>query len=214
MQNENLAYLRSEYSGYSLDTDKAPGNPLELFRAWFEEVQKLEVPDPNAMVLGTFDGQQPHSRIVLLKAYGPEGFSFYTNYESHKAREIANHPNASLLFFWRELHRQVRILGGIEKTSREDSQAYFATRPRRSQIGAWASHQSQPLGSRQELEQRVKELEAAYEGQEISCPPNWGGYLLRPHYFEFWQGRESRLHDRLVYESDGSQGWKKQRLYP
>ena len=210
----NLAELRENYQKGELLESMVHHNPFEQFKIWFKQSQEAEVPEPNAMFLSTagLDGRIS-GRIVLLKSVSEQGFSFYTNYLSHKGQDLLIHPKAALTFFWVELERQIRIEGEVKKLSTEESQAYFAVRPRASQLGAWVSKQSSRIESRDFLENRFKELEAEYEGKEVPMPDYWGGYELIPSYFEFWQGRPSRLHDRVIYElNDGK--WEIGRLAP
>lgn len=193
--------------------EKAPANPIELFASWFGEALDENLVSGNAMTLTTVADNKPAARIVLLKRFDNEGFVFFTNYESRKGGELAANPNAVLLFFWPEHERQIRVDGVVEKTSREESLEYYSSRPRESQLGAWASAQSRPLEDRQTLEEAYRQKEREFEGRDIEIPPYWGGYLLRPKAMEFWQGRPSRLHDRLLYrQSQG--GWEVGRLYP
>jgi pyridoxamine 5'-phosphate oxidase len=189
-------------------------DPVEMFRRWFAFAKKARLHQPHAFSIATAtpDGA-PSSRMVLLKGFDERGFVFYTNYESRKGGELAVNQKAALLFFWSELHRQVRIEGTISKVSREESERYFHSRPRGSQLGAWASHQSRPLASREELMQREKGFEAKYTGQEVPLPPYWGGFRITPTRFEFWQGRTYRLHDRFIY-TRAVAGWQTQRLSP
>ena len=189
-------------------------DPIAMFRAWFTLAKRARMHQPNAFCLSTAtpDGA-PSSRMVLLKGFDARGFVFYTNYESRKGGELGSNGRAALLFFWSELHRQVRIEGAIAKVSQEESERYFHSRPRGSQLGAWASHQSQPLASREELMQREKDFERQYAGQEVPLPPYWGGFRITPTRFEFWQGRAFRLHDRFIYARSGD-GWTTQRLSP
>jgi pyridoxamine 5'-phosphate oxidase len=211
---EDIARLRREYASRTFDEGDAAADPIAQFKEWFREAMQSEQPDPEAMTLSTLapDGRVS-ARIVLLKGCDARGFVFFTNYESRKSREIAGHPQASLTFFWPGLQRQVRIEGEIEKTSAEESASYFQTRPRGSQLGAWASPQSETIRSRDELESRLASIEARFAGQPIPCPPFWGGFRLRPDHIEFWQGRESRLHDRILYKlRDGV--WQISRLAP
>ncbi len=196
------------------ESDVLP-DPCQQFARWFELARKLDPEFANAMTLSTVseDGQ-PSSRLVLLKDFDSRGFVFYTNYESRKARELAVNPRAGLGFWWPEAYRQVRIEGVVAKVSRAESMAYFATRPRGSQVGAWASRQSAVLAGRAELRARLEECERRFAGQEVPCPPFWGGYLLAPERMEFWQGRESRLHDRLLYSRSPEGAWHLERLSP
>lgn len=190
--------------------------PLDLFHRWFRDAVDAGHIEPTAMTLSTVTSEgRPAARTVLLKDAGPAGFTFYTNYESDKGRQLEARPVAALTFWWDRLQRQVRIEGPVEKVSREESEAYFRTRPRGSRIGAWASLQSRPLlGGRAALEARVAEVEARFPGEEVPCPPHWGGYRLKPERIEFWQGRPSRLHDRLVYIGEEGGGWRVERLMP
>lgn len=212
---KSLAELRVDYALSSLDEAGVARCPLEQFARWFAEAEAAEVPEPNAMVLATGGaGEGPSTRTVLLKAADAEGFCFFTNYESRKARELAAHPRASATFLWLPLQRQVHVEGPVERTSREESAAYFATRPYESQIGAHASGQSRPIPSRQWLEDRFAELKRRWAPGEVPLPENWGGYRLRPDRMEFWQGRRSRLHDRILYLREAGAGWAIQRLSP
>lgn len=189
-------------------------DPIVQFKSWYTYAKKALIPLSNACALATATREGcPAARMVLLKGVDGRGFVFYTNYESRKAGEIAENPRATLVFHWAELFRQVRVDGVLEKVPEAESDAYFASRLRGSQIGAWASRQSEVLKSREELEARVRELTAQYRGKDVSRPPYWGGYVLRPSRIEFWQGRPSRLHDRLCYERVGDE-WKLYRLSP
>jgi pyridoxamine 5'-phosphate oxidase len=189
-------------------------DPFDLFRDWYDEANGSSLPMPHAMSLSTVraDGS-PASRMVLLSSFDARGFVFHTNYGSAKGREIGASPRAALLFWWESLNRQVRIEGAVEKTAPEESDAYFARRPRGAQIGAWASDQSRVLPSRETLETRVREIEARHQGGQVPRPPHWGGYRVIPRIFEFWTGREDRLHDRLRYERTAD-GWTTTQLYP
>lgn len=189
-------------------------DPFALFDEWFAEARSSEPNDPSGMALATAgaDGQ-PHVRMVLLKAHGPAGFVFYTNAESAKADQIGENPRVGLLFHWKSLRRQVRIEGMVEQTSDEEADAYFATRGRDSQLGAWASDQSRPLDSRETFERRFEEINRRYEGRDVPRPPHWGGYRVIPERIEFWTDRPHRLHERLLFTREGD-GWREGLLYP
>jgi len=211
----SLAKLRKNYSLGSLDIADVDRNPIRQFDAWFAQALEAQLPEPNAMTVATVDARgRPSARILLIKGVDERGFVFFTNYESRKGRELADNPYASLLFYWIELERQVRIEGTVVKTSPEESDRYFESRPLGSRIGAWASEQSQVIESRAMLEAREKEISAQY-GEHPPRPPHWGGYRLIPDAIEFWQGRPSRLHDRLLYtRSADSSDWQIARLSP
>jgi pyridoxamine 5'-phosphate oxidase len=210
----SLAELRKNYSLGSLDEADLDRDPIRQFEKWFAQAIKAQLPEPNAMTLATVDSRgHPSARIVLVKGVDPRGFVFFTNYESRKGREIADNPRASLLFHWIELERQVRIEGRAEMTNAAESDAYYASRPLASRIGAWASAQSQEIESRAALEAREREIIAQY-GEHPPRPPHWGGYRVVPDTMEFWQGRPSRLHDRMRYTRDGSGAWRIARLSP
>jgi pyridoxamine 5'-phosphate oxidase len=206
--------LRQEYTSAGLDKADVDPDPIVQFDEWFENAVEADLYEPNAMILATAtnDGK-PSARTVLLKGYDERGFVFYTNYEGRKAKEIEVNPACALLFYWGELERQVRIEGRATRLSGQESDAYFASRPPGSRLGAWASEQSHPVEDRSILEERVRALQAEYEGREIPRPPFWGGYRIEPDTIEFWQGRENRLHDRIVYYRSG-RGWKIVRLQP
>lgn len=209
----SVADLRQNYEKFALLEDTAAATPLEQFGVWFEQALKAGVIEPNAMTLATArpDGR-PSARTVLLKGYDERGFVFFTNYQSRKGRELADNPYASLLFFWPQLERQVRLEGVISKVPAAESDAYFHSRPLGSRIGAWVSPQSEPI-TRDELQARADDY-AARLGTEPPRPDHWGGYLLAPDYVEFWQGRPSRLHDRLAYRLDPTGEWARTRLAP
>jgi pyridoxamine 5'-phosphate oxidase len=209
----DLASLRNDYALRSLDESDVDADPFRQFHAWMREAIEAQVPEPTAMTLATVDATgRPSARIMLLKGLDERGFVFYTNYASRKGGEFAANPRAALVFFWKELERQVRIEGSVEKVSAAESDEYYGMRPLGSRIGAWASTQSAVIASRGWLEARVKEAETTY-GENPPRPPNWGGYRVVPEVLEFWQGRRSRLHDRIVYARAGA-GWSRSRLSP
>jgi pyridoxamine 5'-phosphate oxidase len=212
--SEKLAQMRRDYVSQPLTEATVAADPLVQFENWFEETLAVQQADPEAMTLSTVaaDGRVS-ARIVLLKGCDPRGFVFYTNYESRKGRELAAQPMAALTFYWPALNRQVRVEGHVEQVTREETESYFATRPLGSRIGAWSSPQSQVLESRAWLESRVTEMTERFGQEAVPCPPFWGGYLLRPDVVEFWQGRESRLHDRIVYALEEGV-WRLTRLAP
>jgi pyridoxamine 5'-phosphate oxidase len=211
----NYADLRQEYIAKEFDIKDCDVNPFAQFEKWFADIMALNIADPNAFILCTSTKEgKPSSRIMLLKGVDDKGFVFYTNYLSRKSKEILENPNAAFLFFFKELHRQVRIEGKLEKVSREESEEYFKSRPLESRIGAWASAQSSVISSRQELEDKVKKYTEEYSDKEVPLPDFWGGFRLIPEYFEFWQGRESRLHDRISYSKSSGEAWKLERLSP
>lgn len=212
----SIAQLRREYKMASLDISDVKADPIEQFEVWFAEALKAEILEPNAMFLATVSASgQPSGRVVLLKGIEEGGFVFYTNYQSRKGLEITQNQAVALTFFWAELERQVRIEGKAFVLSAEKSDAYFASRPRESQIGAWASPQSQVIDSRKNIEEAFFNYQKEFKNFPIPRPPHWGGYVVKPHYIEFWQGRENRLHDRVIYlwQTD-KQTWIIQRLAP
>jgi pyridoxamine 5'-phosphate oxidase len=209
----DIAGLRTDYSLKTLDETSIDPDPMKQFGVWMVEAIHAQVPEPTAMSLATVGPEgRPSGRIVLLKGMDPRGFVFYTNYASRKGRELEARPHAALTFLWKELERQVRIEGPVEKVSAAESDDYYATRPVGSRIGAWASPQSEAIESRAWLEQRWAELTASY-GEQPPRPPHWGGYRVRPEYVEFWQGRRSRLHDRIACSRLGN-AWEIARLAP
>ena len=210
----SIADLRQNYTMKRLEPSDLNSDPIEQFRTWLDEAIEAELLEPNAMALATVNGRgQPSARVVLLKGLDERGFVFYSNYESSKARDMTENSNVALVFNWLGLERQVRIRGEVEKVSREGSLTYFKSRPHASQLGAWASHQSRVIEGREVLEERLAELQGEYEEGEVPLPEFWGGYVVRPHEVEFWQGRPSRLHDRFLYSLDGGT-WKIERLSP
>lgn len=209
-----IAGLRQEYSFGKLEAGQLAKNPFEQFSGWLAAAIRRRVPHLDTLALATASKNgKPSVRIVLLKGFDRRGFVFYTHYDSRKGREIKRNPHAEMLFFWGPLERQVRIAGRLVKVTRAESDRYFASRPRTSQIGAWASHQSRPVESRVAIERRVREMEQKFLGKKIPRPPFWGGYCLIPEAFEFWQGRKSRLNDRFLYRRTGLH-WTTTRLQP
>lgn len=210
-----ISEMRKEYNIGSLFETDVDADPLRQFEKWFGQALAANLPEPNAMTLATAtaDGQ-PSARMVLLKTFDASGFTFFTNYDSRKGHELTANPRAALLFFWAELHRQVRIEGTVERVSEAESDAYFRSRPLGSRLGALASAQSVVLSSRQVLEERVRELAQRFPDGDVPRPPHWGGYRLCPLTIEFWQGRPDRLHDRLRYQRVQPDGWRLERLSP
>ena len=209
---EDLGALRREYAEGGLDEKDLTADPIAMFRRWLADFVAADLPEPNAMVLSTVSGNQPSSRTVLLKGLDERGFAFYTNYDSRKALELAANPACSLLFPWHAVGRQVRVDGTAGRLTDEENAAYFATRPRDSQLGAWASPQSEVVPSRDSLDERYAEVAGRFTG-DVPLPSYWGGYRVAPTAIEFWQGRSSRMHDRLRYRAvDG--GWVVERLAP
>jgi pyridoxamine 5'-phosphate oxidase len=213
--SRSIADIRKDYMLHSLsETDVAP-SPIDQFTRWWDDALNSEIEEVNAMTLATVTTEGfPAARIVLLKGYTEEGFVFFTNYASHKGKELEKNPRACLVFFWKALERQVRIEGMVEKISAADSEAYFHSRPIGSQIGAWASPQSTVISGREVIEKNVTELEKKYANTSIPRPEHWGGYIVKPANIEFWQGRSSRLHDRILYTAQNNLSWKIERLAP
>jgi pyridoxamine 5'-phosphate oxidase len=206
--------LRHDFTKQTLDIKDVHPDPVLQFEKWFKEAVDSKVNEPNAMGISTVSTEgKPSSRIVLLRNFSNEGFIFYTNYDSKKGTDISKNPHAALLFFWPELERQVRIEGTLQKQSPEESTRYFNSRPRESKLGAWTSEQSKPISDRSVLDKAYEENAKKFPGNEVPRPEYWGGYVLIPDSFEFWQGRASRLHDRILYTSENKK-WKIQRLSP
>ena len=211
----HIADIRKEYRLETLDESQVSSDPIEQFGFWWNEALKSEIDEVNAMTLATANADAvPAARIVLLKGFDRKGFVFFTNYESNKAADLDMNPRASLVFFWKELERQIRISGTVEKVSEEESDHYFSSRPKGSRIGAWASPQSSVISSREIIEEKVAALQQSFEGKDIPRPLHWGGYRVIPIQIEFWQGRSSRLHDRIQYTLQDNGSWKIVRLAP
>lgn len=210
----DLFNIRRDFALKTLDESEIVTNPIEMFKKWFNEAIEADVLEPTAMNLATVSAKgQPSSRVVLLKQIKPDGFVFFTNYDSKKAQQITDNKHCALNFMWHELERQVRIEGVIEKISAKESDSYFEMRPQKSKLGAWASPQSHVIPNRAYLEQLIADFDAKFGESSINRPENWGGYIVKPHLVEFWQGRESRLHDRIQY-TYVSDSWKIERLAP
>ncbi len=215
MPSLSLADIRTDYKKASLKKSDVASNPIMQFNKWFEEVIHSQAEEPNAMTLATTDKNlQPSARIVLLKGIDEKYFYFYTNYNSQKGRELIENPKAALVLFWKELERQVRIQGTVTKTSAEQSDAYYFSRPEGSQLGAWASPQSSRIANREELEEKVAVTTRRFQQEPLKRPPFWGGFRLEPTRIEFWQGRPSRLHDRILYLMNEQGEWDITRLAP
>lgn len=215
LSKETIQNLRQEYKTATLSEKSVAADPISQFSKWFSEALDGGIYEPNAMTLATAstDGK-PSARIMLLKGFDDKGFTFYTNYLSRKGRELTKNPNVTLLFFWPELERQVRIEGVVEKVSKEESEKYFHSRPVPSQLGALVSQQSQEIQSKTLLLDKLQTLEKEYEGKKIPKPSHWGGYIVKPQVVEFWQGGEARLHDRIVYKKADKAKWKIVRIAP
>lgn len=215
MSEIHLADIRKDYKMASLNESDVLDNPFHQFEKWFKEVIHSGIDESNAMTLATADSAgRPSARIILLKGFDERGFHFFTNYESKKARQISENPHGALVFFWKELERQVRIEGIIMKAGEKESEQYYHSRPPGSQIGAWASPQSKVIPNRDFLEDRVQQFSLKFTNTSPEKPPYWGGFILQPNLFEFWQGRPSRLHDRIQYSLQKNTQWKKERLAP
>lgn len=215
MEQQDIQNLRQDYLAASLSEKDVKSDPFIQFDSWFNNARAAEMHEPNAMTLATAttDGR-PSCRVVLLKGYNSDGFIFYTNYLSRKGKELAKNPLGAITFWWGPLERQIRIEGTIEKISKQKSEEYFHTRPKASQVGAIVSPQSQEIDGRKDLEDKMAAFTAQYADSEVPKPAHWGGYILKPRMFEFWQGRRSRLHDRIVFKKADKNSWKIVRLAP
>jgi pyridoxamine 5'-phosphate oxidase len=213
--DKRIADLRLEYSAQSLHESDVAKDPIDQYEKWWQQAVASEIKEPNAMILATASADGvPSARVMLLKGFNKEGFIFFTNYKSYKSMQLEENPKASLVFFWGELERQVRIVGVVSKTDDAVSEAYFQSRPIGSRIGAWASPQSSVVESRDWLDAQYEKLTQEFSGKEIKRPPHWGGFVVRPVLIEFWQGRPGRLHDRIQYTLQEGGSWKIERLAP
>lgn len=213
--DRTVADIRKDYTLQELNEHEVDPNPVIQFQKWFDQACSIDIPEPNAMTIATVDSEgKPSARMVLLKDYGEQGFVFYTNYNSRKGQELTANPHAAIVFWWAQLERQVRITGSVEKISDRESDEYFYSRPFGSRLGAWTSNQSEIISSREVLEQRLQELQAKYQDSDVPRPSHWGGFRVIPAEIEFWQGRSSRLHDRILYTLCENSSWKIQRLSP
>jgi pyridoxamine 5'-phosphate oxidase len=210
----NIETSRHDYGDDGLLESMLAAEPVAQLRAWLEDASRTGVKEPNAMFLATVDaGSRPSSRVVLLRGLDTSGLRFFTSYTSAKARDMEGNPNVAVAFYWEPLHRQVRVEGMVMQLPEDESDEYFASRPRGHRLSAWASEQSEPIEKRETLDERITHFDERFEDEEVPRPHSWGGYLIVPHRFEFWQGRNNRMHDRLVYERDG-RAWKIVRLQP
>jgi|AntAceMinimDraft_1070359.scaffolds.fasta_scaffold11971_4 pyridoxamine 5'-phosphate oxidase len=218
MDKQSVAAMRRDYSQRALDESAVDTNPMKQFERWFEESVSNDLLEPNAFTVSTVSAEnKPYSRVVLMKSYDENGIVFFTNYESSKAKQLAENPNVALNFLWLEMERQVRIEGVVERISKLESLNYFVSRPQGSQLGAWVSPQSSIISSRAILEEKWEQMKRKFKDGKIPLPDNWGGYRVKPNYFEFWQGRSSRLHDRVIYrpnDHNETSSWEIKRLAP
>jgi pyridoxamine 5'-phosphate oxidase len=211
----DIAAIRKEYSQRQLLEESAQVDAMKQFEQWWQEAVNSAIEEVNACTLATIDEHQsPCARIVLLKGIDAAGLVFFTNYESHKGQQLIKHPKACMVFFWKELERQIRVSGSVEPIAATESDRYFQSRPLESQLGAWASQQSRPIESRQALEAQFEQTKITYQRNDVPRPPHWGGFRLVPESIEFWQGRPGRMHDRLQYTRQEGESWKMQRLQP